>query len=134
MCTSILSTNRRLHYKVTSENQSHPREPLMCFDLEVSKPHELSDFNIDLIECAWCQSIGNWGQKTQISRLFYEIVIEITNSFWTKLTSAADLLIIWHRSQRYNPIELKILENIWKKLIKIPLWKWIQTIHFCYTS
>ena len=77
MCTSIISTNKRLHYKVTSENQSHPREPLMCFDLEVSKPHELSDFNIDQIGCAWCQSIGNWGQKTQILHRFWD-------SHWSK--------------------------------------------------
>ena len=70
ICTPIFSTNRKLHYKVTFESQSHPREPLMCFDLEVSKPHELSDFNIDQIGCAWCQTIGNWGRETRISHPF----------------------------------------------------------------
>ena len=45
--------------KQTSEINAHRPHPLIPFDLQVNKPHEPSDFNINRILCAWCQSIGN---------------------------------------------------------------------------
>ena len=42
-----------------------------------SKPlHELSDFNINQIWRAWCQTIGKWGQESQFLCQFQEIFIE----------------------------------------------------------
>ena len=47
-----------------------PRRPLNSFDLQVNNLHEPSEFNINQIGRAWCQSIGKWGQEAQFSCLF----------------------------------------------------------------
>ena len=65
-----LLTNQIYRYKQTSENPSHPHQPLLCFDLEVNSPHEPSDFNINQSGCTWCQTTGSWGQGTQFSCQF----------------------------------------------------------------
>ena len=74
---------------------------ILSFSRGCSKPlHELLCFNVNQIGSAWCQTIGNWGQKTRISSYFKEILIKTSKVFLTK--SVINRRISWQLP--YRPV------------------------------
>ena len=64
----------------------------MSFDFQVYNLHEPSGLQHNQIGHAWCQSIGYWGQRTQIWHLFQEIVMKNYKSIFTN----QEIINSWH--------------------------------------
>ena len=77
----IIGFNTKICLKI----DAHSRDPLISFDLQVNLFMNHLCLNINQIGRAWCQTIGNWGQETQISHYFKETLSEKPEVFFIKI-------------------------------------------------
>ena len=63
------------HLKIDVVHLPNLGQPRISFDLKAKGYMNHLDININKIGRSWCQTIGNSGQKTQISHPFQEIFI-----------------------------------------------------------